>query len=134
MTNPSDRDAPGNPDEMVTDTVPPADPNSATKRGEPPIGPCIMDPAFHGCVRASLDTPELVENFDRLYGYNLSRRGTPIEVAVDDITGRTEAGVRAFMVFVRDCVYTRLAPDVLAEIRATVSTFISDAATNEVGP
>lgn len=102
-------------------------PDRGNAAPEESIGPCMADPAFHGCVRTALDTPELVANFDRLYGFNLSRRGAPVDILVDDTTGRTEAGIRAFMVFVRDYVYTRLPADVLADIRARAIAFAAEA-------
>ncbi len=82
------------------------------------LGPCVLDPAFHICAAEALGTPELVENFDRLTGFNLLRKGSPVELAIDDATGRQEAGVRAFAEFVRDYVYGLLPDDVLDGLRA----------------
>lgn len=61
---------------------------------------------LHTC----LANRELIQQFDRLNGTNLSRRGSPIERMVDDGSGRTEADLAAFVEFVVDCVISRLTP------------------------
>jgi hypothetical protein len=63
------------------------------------------------CLEESINTPELIRNFDRLYGYNLSRRGAPLELAIDDATGFTEAGMIEYMNFVWEFVFTRIPID-----------------------
>ena len=45
---------------------------------------------------------ELVREYDRLRGTNLSRRGTGLELMIDDATGRTEDDVRGFVEFCED--------------------------------
>jgi len=44
----------------------------------------------------------LVREYDRLRGTNLSRRGTGLELMIDDATGRTEGDVRGFVEFCED--------------------------------
>jgi hypothetical protein len=51
---------------------------------------------------------DLIENFDRLRGTNLSRRGSPLALAIDDSTGRTDADLKLFVDFVRTYVYMPL--------------------------
>jgi hypothetical protein len=63
------------------------------------------------CLQEAIETPELIRNFDRLYGYNLSRRGAPLELAIDDATGFTESGIIEFMNFVWEYVFTRIPID-----------------------
>jgi hypothetical protein len=63
------------------------------------------------CLEEAIATPELISNFDRLYGYNLGRRGAPLELAIDDATGFTEAGIIEFMNFVWEFVFTRIPID-----------------------
>jgi hypothetical protein len=70
--------------------------------------PYLTDPWFHVCLKQALDTWELVEQFDRLYGANLTRKGSQMEVMIDDSTGRTSKDVGAFVEFVYDCVYLRV--------------------------
>lgn len=67
---------------------------------------------FADCIRACLDSPELLEHLDRLRGTNLSRRGSPLELAVDDATGRTGADLAVFLDFVKDCIWDRLPPEI----------------------
>lgn len=68
----------------------------------------VIDPASLVCLRESARDPELVAEFDRLTGSNLSRHGTALDLMIDDSTGRTEAGVKEFVEFVREFVYERL--------------------------
>ena len=56
---------------------------------------------FAQCVEQCYNTPELVEQFDRLWGTNLSRKGSPIEVEIDYATGRTSKDMWQFIDFVR---------------------------------
>lgn len=74
----------------------------------PGIVQAYLDPWFWTCWTEAYSLPELVENFDRLYGCNMSRKGAPIDLAVDKASGRFEADLRIFTKFVYDCVYTRL--------------------------
>lgn len=74
-----------------------------------------MDPAYHICARAALNTPELVANFDRLWGFK--KPGSPLDRMIDDAAGAAEARAKAFAEFVRDCVYSRLGNEALASLR-----------------
>ena len=65
---------------------------------------------FSQCLTTAASNKELVAEFDRLTGHNLSRTGAPIELMVDDTSGRTEEALRDFVAFVRDCIYERLKP------------------------
>jgi hypothetical protein len=67
---------------------------------------------FADCVLACLNNRELLASLDRLRGTNLSRRGSPIELAIDEATGRAEADVAVFLEFVKDVVWDRLPPEV----------------------
>ena len=57
-------------------------------------------------IEASRNT-EMLAQFDRLYGTNLCGRGTPIEVAVDNVTGRLEAEAAKFVEFFDDVIWSR---------------------------
>lgn len=50
----------------------------------------------------------LVSEFDRLTGSNLSLRGKPIELMVDQATGKLADDVAKFVAFVYECVWLRL--------------------------
>lgn len=60
--------------------------------------------------------PELVANYDRLRGTNLSRRGTDMDLLIDDACKRTESEIPGFVAFVWECVWTRLPPEAFSEV------------------
>jgi|GEM_PF-4053685 len=62
---------------------------------------------FREVLMIAAGTPELVAQFDRLTGANLSRKGLPIELLIDDVTGRMESDLRKFIEFVWDGVFLR---------------------------
>jgi hypothetical protein len=68
----------------------------------------LPDPWFHVCLNAAVRERELVENFDRLYGANLCRRGAPLDLTIDEATGRQSADMERFCEFVFDFVYARM--------------------------
>jgi hypothetical protein len=65
---------------------------------------------FLACVEATAVNAELVAEFDRLQHTNLSRHGAPLELAIDDATGRTSEEIAGFLRFVWNCVFIRCAP------------------------
>lgn len=77
----------------------------------------LADPAFQACLMQAAANDELLSQFDRLAGTNLTRQGSPINLAIDAATGRHEDDVRRFIEFVADCIYSRLEPSVLASMR-----------------
>ena len=56
-----------------------------------------------------LSNKELMSEFDRLRGTNVSRTGSPITVMIDESTGRFAEDARAFFDFCLD-LYRRLPP------------------------
>lgn len=66
----------------------------------------LLDPWFHVCLDEAIGNRELLREFDRLYGHNLSRRGAPLDLMVDESSGRMEAGVAAFVEFVHAYIYS----------------------------
>lgn len=71
-----------------------------------PLPMAYADPAFTACIAAAIETPELVEQFDRLYGVHITS-GSP-----------AEADMRAFVSFVHDGIYLRLPDEVIHSLRA----------------
>jgi hypothetical protein len=63
---------------------------------------------FVQCVHAAAENPELIREFDRLYGTNLSLRGSPIEIMIDEASGKLNSDLQQFCEFVWDCVFIRL--------------------------
>ncbi|WP_207205554.1 hypothetical protein [Serratia sp. 1D1416] len=71
------------------------------------------DPRFGQCIEESLKTPELVENFERLYDVRRPRMpASPMEAIVDKVTGYADSEWRkfftAFITFVYDAIYIRV--------------------------
>lgn len=73
----------------------------------------LADPRFSECLDESLNTEELVKQFERLYGVSRPRTpDSPIAAMIYKSTGYTEGEYRkffaAFIPFVYDIVYTRI--------------------------
>ena len=66
------------------------------------------EPTFMQCIAAALACPEFLENLDRMLGTNLMRRGSPIELKIDDASGRTEHDAKLFLLCVYDLIYLRV--------------------------
>lgn len=83
-----------------------------------PMPAAYCDPAFVVCLHGAIDIPELVAEFNRLYGATLGARTTAIEQMVDKATGKADDDMRGFAKFVHDCVYTRLSDEAIHSLRA----------------
>lgn len=70
-----------------------------------------MTVTFADCLFAAASDPDLVFNYDRLLGANLSLRGSPLDLMVDLSSGRQEVELAGFVAFVKDFVWDRLPPD-----------------------
>lgn len=66
---------------------------------------------FAQCVLQSARNQDLVREFDRLYGCNMSLKGRTMELAIDKASGRLDSDCLTFINFVFDCVWMRLSPD-----------------------
>lgn len=74
-----------------------------------PQKPYFADPWFQVCAFEAIRTPELVREFDRLYGCNLSGRGTNLlGLMIDESTGKLRSDFATFCQFVHDAIYTRV--------------------------
>lgn len=91
---------------VIKDPVPPEKPKQ-TGLWTPSLD-LLVSATFAQCVMQAASIPEFVREFDRLSGTNLSRKGSQLELMIDDATGRTDAEVAAFIDFVRDVVWDRL--------------------------
>lgn len=76
------------------------------------------DPAFRACLLGAMAEPELVSEFNRLYGATLGARATAIEQMVDKATGKADDDMHGFAKFVHDCVYMRLSDEAIHSLRA----------------
>lgn len=63
---------------------------------------------FPECVRECFANRQLLLEFDRLKGTNLSLKGNGLEILIDEASGRWQHDVEEFVSFVRDCVWDRL--------------------------
>ena len=63
---------------------------------------------FYGCLMECARNQELIKEFDRLRGTNLSLRGSPIEIEIDKSTGKLDSDLKLFVDFVWECVWRRL--------------------------
>lgn len=77
-----------------------------------------IDPAFIACLDEAISTPELVAQFDRLYGADLRARRAPIVRMVDQATGKLACDMREFVHFVHQGVYLTLFDDAILSLRA----------------
>lgn len=68
-----------------------------------PLPAAYMDLAYLRCANEAISTPELVEQFERLYGVKLASGGRD--------------GMRAFNEFVHDCIYLRLPDEAIDALR-----------------
>ena len=75
------------------------------------------DPAFAACLREAIETPELVAQFDRLYGANLVTRQAPLASMIDKATGKQADDMRGFVEFVHNAIYLRLPSEAIHALR-----------------
>lgn len=75
------------------------------------------DPAFVACLRQAVQEPELLANFDRLYGASLVSRRPPIEQLIDQVTGKLDDDLAAFAAFVHESIYLRLGDEAIGALR-----------------
>lgn len=65
----------------------------------------LENPSFAHVVRICAENRQLIAEFDRLTGANLSMKGTPINLMIDDATGKLQHDVAQFVDFVHDYVW-----------------------------
>jgi len=85
-----------------------------------PLPAAYTDRAFMACLGASINTPEIVENFDRLHGCSLAQigKGKPVEQMIRDAAGNQVEQLRKFTEFVHDGIYMRVSDDAIRALRA----------------
>lgn len=62
---------------------------------------------FLTCVQEAAGCRELIEQVDRIYHTNLLQRGSPIDIMIDEATGRADSDKQTFLRFVWNCVFIR---------------------------
>ena len=69
----------------------------------------ITDPElFRMCLLQAVYAPDLLEEFDRLTGYDLCMRRSQLEQEIDKASGFLDAGIKAFVEFVTTCIYAHV--------------------------
>jgi hypothetical protein len=68
------------------------------------------------CLRRAVEDPDILPEFDRLTGFDLCRRKSLIEQAIDDATGYFGEGVETFLYFVVDAIYLPLQEELAKEV------------------
>lgn len=64
---------------------------------------------LEACVLEALNNKQFVAEFDRLNKSNLSMAGSPIELMIDEQSGRLESDMKDFIQMVYETVYKPLA-------------------------
>jgi len=70
-------------------------------RGES-LAKALRDGVFVELLYMAINSSEFISEFDRLKGHNLSRRGTPLDLAIDDACDRTDQALDDFTDFIWD--------------------------------
>lgn len=70
-----------------------------------------QDVPFFVCLKEVLETEGLVENFNRLYGASLGVHKQPIELMVDQATGKANDDMSKFIDFCWDTVFCTFGAD-----------------------
>lgn len=66
---------------------------------------------FNDCLMECAGNRELVKEFDRLRGTNLSMAGAPIIRMIDEATGKQKDDCLKFIAFVWECIWLPLIGD-----------------------
>jgi hypothetical protein len=67
---------------------------------------------FIDCLRVAIEDAQLIKEFDRLNGTNLSMRGSGLDLEIDQVSGRVDSDLKQFSEFVWEYIYTRVPPKV----------------------
>lgn len=70
---------------------------------------------FAACLGQCVANQELISNYDRLRGTNLSLRGSGLSLAIDQATGRVDAEIRDFIEFCWEYVFLRFGDSPVAK-------------------
>lgn len=66
---------------------------------------------FFVCLKETLETQGIVENFNRLYGASLGQAKSPIEMMIDQATGKCDSDMTKFIDFCWDSVFVTFGGD-----------------------
>lgn len=69
---------------------------------------------FYDCLMKCANTPDLITQFDRLWKTNLSSRGSPLDLMIDEACGRLEGDLVEFINFVYECIWLPIKDEITA--------------------
>jgi hypothetical protein len=64
--------------------------------------------SMEACIEACFEQPELISNFDRLRGTNLSRKGNGLALMINDVCGKSHDDMGKFLDFIYECIFLKL--------------------------
>ena len=64
--------------------------------------------SFMVCLEETAGTIELVKQFDRLHGSSFATRRAPLEVMIDEATGKQDADIQELFRFVWNMIFLRV--------------------------
>lgn len=64
--------------------------------------------SFIQCLFVAFENPEIIKEFDRLKRTNLTGKGTPLELAIDEASGKLEHDIILFAEFIWESVFIRI--------------------------
>ena len=65
-------------------------------------------PSLLTCITTAANNAELVKQFDRLNGTNLSLKGSTITILIDEATGKQKDDIKKFIAFVHEIIFLPL--------------------------
>jgi hypothetical protein len=85
---------------------------------------CIRgEVSFATCIQQALKTPEYIANYDRLRGSNLSLRGSGLDLAIDQATGRINHDLEGLLEFCWEYLFLRFeSPDHVPILQAPATS------------
>jgi hypothetical protein len=72
--------------------------------------------SMFSCLSECINNKDFIKEFDRLSGTNLSMQGNPIDIMVDEHSGRLESDFNELIEFVHEYIF-KLCPDVEKETK-----------------
>ncbi len=75
---------------------------------EPQSPQTILIVNFTEILTVAAANKELIKEFDRLTGCNLSLVGSPLDLGIDKATGKLTADIERFIAFVYEDIYCRI--------------------------
>lgn len=72
------------------------------------------------CLQEVAQNKDFLKQIDRLTGANLSRKGAPIELLIDEATSREKLDIQTLIHFVYQYVWLTLKPSLRGQLDVTI--------------